>query len=233
MYCANCRSDVDVMNGYCSKCGVAVSARLCPKGHVMDPSWSECRLCSPSSIPAAGSKGRTLAENPAAVAPPPGGFVKGATLLEDLPLRGSVKGATIADLPGPAARPAKSRTVFDPGLAAGVTPQKTAAVPMPKLVGWLVSFSHDPSGEDFRLREGRNLIGSSGDCDIVIDHPSVSAKHAVIMFREGKFQLRDNDSTNGTYVNGEDVFGKGAVVIENGSRLRIGDSECVLYAIAQ
>ena len=30
------------------------------------------------------------------------------------------------------------------------------------------------------------------------------------MFRDGSFLLRDSDSTNGTYLNGKDIFGEGA-----------------------
>lgn len=223
MYCANCKSDVAVSNGYCSRCGVSISATLCPKGHVMDSSWNDCHVCSPAPD-GGGKKGRTFVENqlPQA-APVVGGFVRGATLLEE---QAAHPGGRQTRADPPVAVKSKGRTVFDPGLASG-----TSGAPLPKLVGWLVTFSHNSSGDDFRLREGRNVIGSDDDCDIVLNHGSVSAKHAVIMFRDGRFQIRDNDSTNGTYVNGEDIFGKGALVIEGGESIRIGDSDCILYPI--
>lgn len=247
MYCSNCQTDVEVKNGYCSRCGTAMSARLCPNGHVMDPSWSECRYCTPSAK-SGGVKGQTLVEAEGGESPAPGGFVKGATLLEE-PVSGhgtkgrtlvegsggqvegaSLKGQTVVDTGGPGTGGSKKRTVFDPGLADGKT---AAPQQLPKLVGWLVTFSLDPSGTDFRLREGRNVIGADPDeCDLVIKNDdSVSGQHAVVMFREGQFQIRDNDSTNGTYVNGRDIFGEGAVMIQNLDRIRLGNVELVLYAI--
>lgn len=251
MYCANCRIEVEAPNGYCSRCGMAINARLCPNGHVMDPSWSECKYCPPGAQakPAAGGfgKGRTVVEGPGGglASPPAGGFVKGATLLEDPVASGfSGKGRTVVEGAGPKGPSApesgagrgKQRTVFDPGLAgaaAGAPAEKVPAAPKPKLVGWLVTFSLDASGADFRVREGRNVIGAdSADCDIVLSGaPSVSGRHAVLMFREGRFQLRDNDSTNGTYVNGEDVFGQGAVTVKDRDRIRVGEVELLLVAL--
>lgn len=236
MRCPTCKSDVDGTNGYCNRCGTSLTARLCPRGHLMDPSWAECRYCSPqggAGNAAPGSKGRTVVENPG---PRPGGFIAGATLLEGgLP----GKGATVVERGGGSgafsgAKPpgGKAATVFDPGPAgqvAGATPRG----PRPRLAGWLVSFSTDPSGDDFRLHEGRNVIGSdASECEVALPgEASVSGKHAVVIFRDGVFQVRDNDSTNGTYVNGEDIFGKGAVVLKNLDRLRIGKVDFVLYAI--
>ena len=44
------------------------------------------------------------------------------------------------------------------------------------------------------------------ECDIVIGNDaSLSGKHAVIICRDGPLQIRDNDSTNGTYVNGKRI----------------------------
>jgi hypothetical protein len=249
MYCANCRTDVAVNNGYCSQCGTPLNTRLCPNGHIMDVTWTECRYCSTSAkgdggvVP--GSKGRTVIETGPTMTVPPsgvgaasGGFVKGATLLEggaaSTPKGGTVhesqlpKGKTVVE--GPTGGRQKARTVFDSGTSDA--PQTTA---QPRLVGWLVSFSHAQWGEDYRLREGRNIIGADpNECDIVIQNdPSLSGKHAVIIFREGQFQIRDNDSTNGTLVRGVDIFGKGGVPIVNLDTLRLGKTEFTLYTIQQ
>jgi hypothetical protein len=245
MYCSNCRADVAAANGgYCSQCGTPLNTRLCPNGHIMDVSWTECRYCAAGArvggpaIP--GAKGRTVIETPSATATP-GGFVKGATLLEGSasPVKGrtlheggaAAKGRTMVD--GPAGGRPKARTVFDSGSgpAPGASPPKA----QPKLVGWLVTFSHVPSGEDYRLREGRNILGSDvAECDIAVaGDTSISGKHAVIVFRNGQFQIRDNDSTNGTYVNGKDIFGEGAVAVSNLDTIRLGTTEFVLYTLQQ
>jgi hypothetical protein len=73
-----------------------------------------------------------------------------------------------------------------------------------KLVGWLVSFTIDPNGVDFKLYEGRNIVGSDPACDIVVatDH-TVSVKHLTILFRMGVYKFKDEMSTNGTFINDE------------------------------
>ncbi len=71
-----------------------------------------------------------------------------------------------------------------------------------KLTGWLVSYTMDPLGVDFRIYEGRNIIGSDPQCDIVIPNdPSVSGRHLTILFRMGIFKFKDELSTNGTFIN--------------------------------
>jgi hypothetical protein len=71
-----------------------------------------------------------------------------------------------------------------------------------KLTGWLVSYTIDPLGVDFRIYEGRNIIGSDPQCDIVINgDSSVSSKHLTILYRMGVFKFKDELSTNGTFIN--------------------------------
>ena len=74
-----------------------------------------------------------------------------------------------------------------------------------KLVGWLVTYSLDAMGTDFKLFEGRNIIGRDMNCNITINDSTVSATHAVILFRSGKYSISDQQSTHGTFVNGEDI----------------------------
>jgi hypothetical protein len=69
------------------------------------------------------------------------------------------------------------------------------------VVGWLVALNGEQKGEDFRIREGQNAIGSSAECEIVLRDQAVSAKHASLRYRDHKFVLTDLDSTNGTYLN--------------------------------
>lgn len=69
-----------------------------------------------------------------------------------------------------------------------------------KLVGWLVSYSVDDMGRDFRLYEGRNRIGTKSSNDITISTDlTISGHHATILFRGNKFYLKDELSSNGTF----------------------------------
>lgn len=69
------------------------------------------------------------------------------------------------------------------------------------VVGWIVAQNGNHRGEDFRIYDGKNIIGTAADCDIVITDPYLSAKHCTIRHENGNFQLTDLDSMNGTFVN--------------------------------
>src|SRR5271169_892979 len=49
------------------------------------------------------------------------------------------------------------------------------------------------------------LIGRQEDCDLRLDHKSVSKMHCVLVKTDGLLMLRDLGSTNGTRVNGTRV----------------------------
>ena len=58
------------------------------------------------------------------------------------------------------------------------------------------------------LRRGRYIIGQDRKNEIVVDAPSVSAKHAQLTVEsEEEFQIEDLGSANGTLVNGEPAHG--------------------------
>ena len=61
-----------------------------------------------------------------------------------------------------------------------------------------------PPDAEFRVA-GTAKVGRSRDNDIFIVDPSVSRSHAVLDVRNGELVVRDNGSTNGTFVNGERV----------------------------
>ena len=49
------------------------------------------------------------------------------------------------------------------------------------------------------------LVGRKEDCDLRLDHKSISKLHCVIVKTDGLLLLRDLGSTNGTRVNGQRV----------------------------
>ena len=64
-----------------------------------------------------------------------------------------------------------------------------AAAPTPLL-------ALDWSGQTAEL-----LVGRGPDCDVVLEHPTVSRRHARLHYRDGTWILHDLDSKNGTSVN--------------------------------
>jgi hypothetical protein len=73
--------------------------------------------------------------------------------------------------------------------------------PKGAVVGWFVAMNGNQMGQDFRVLEGQQVLGSAADCDIILDEPSVTSHHASLRHKDGKFVLTDLDSTNGTFIN--------------------------------
>jgi|SRR5665213_1277640 len=69
------------------------------------------------------------------------------------------------------------------------------------VVGWFVALTGPQRGEDFRIREGPNTIGSEPDADIVLRDSAISGKHASLRYKDQKFTITDLDSTSGTFLN--------------------------------
>jgi pSer/pThr/pTyr-binding forkhead associated (FHA) protein len=74
------------------------------------------------------------------------------------------------------------------------------------IAGWLLVLTGKHKGEDFRLREGKNTVGSAPDCEAVLTDEHVSVKHANITVKRsnettGSYTVVDLDSTNGTFLN--------------------------------
>lgn len=92
-----------------------------------------------------------------------------------------------------------------------------------KLVGWLVTYSSDELGIDFKLYEGRNIIGRDVDCNITVNDGRVSGKHAVLLFRANKYSITDSQSSHGTFVNDEDIELE-PFYLKDGDIIRIGNT---------
>ena len=92
-----------------------------------------------------------------------------------------------------------------------------------KLVGWLVSYSLDELGVDYRLYEGRNIIGRNDECNITVDDGKVSGEHAVLLFRADKYSITDRQSSHGTFVNGEDIDLEPRY-LKDGDKIRVGNT---------
>jgi hypothetical protein len=108
--------------------------------------------------------------------------------------------------PGPPAVTVKTRLESDPPreTATQATTRRTVVLSdkrKPPVVGWFVALTGQQKGEDFRVREGPNIIGSASDADIVLRDNAISGKHASLRYKDQKFTITDLDSTNGTFLN--------------------------------
>ena len=72
---------------------------------------------------------------------------------------------------------------------------------------WVLKFiSGKYQGGEFALKEGREyVVGRSSECDMVLVEDMISRAHATFSVQNGVVYLRDNGSTNGSFVNGERI----------------------------
>jgi pSer/pThr/pTyr-binding forkhead associated (FHA) protein len=70
----------------------------------------------------------------------------------------------------------------------------------------------------------RMTIGRSRECELVVDDPNVSRRHAEVRRAGDSYVLVDLDSTNGVEVNGKRVK---RLDLSDGSRFTIGSTEIV------
>lgn len=64
------------------------------------------------------------------------------------------------------------------------------------------------------------LIGRSAECDIIVNHPEVSGRHAILaILPDGTVEIRDIGSKNGTFINGKKVL---VDVLRPGDKLSLG-----------
>jgi hypothetical protein len=125
--------------------------------------------------------------------------------------------------------PARTAPPPPPGLD-----DKTMLMPGPTgnkcVVAWLVVARGTFLGKDYRLPGGTARIGIDDGCDIrLLGDTYVSSRHAEICYRQGQYELRDLNSTNGTFVN--DVRVSEAILRDN-DRVRLGETHLVFTSLS-
>jgi pSer/pThr/pTyr-binding forkhead associated (FHA) protein len=78
-------------------------------------------------------------------------------------------------------------------------------------------------GARFELDGVRAVIGRSADCEVPIDVPAVSRRHAAILRESGQYFVEDLQSRNGTYLNDKRVTDR--LPLGEGDQLLICDQE--------
>ena len=92
----------------------------------------------------------------------------------------------------------------------------------------LVVLSEGMTGQSYELKVDRTTIGRVEDNTFPIAQPSVSSHHCEIYLRGNDVVVKDLNSTNGTYVNNQQVTTE--AVIKPGQILRLGQVEIRLEA---
>lgn len=75
---------------------------------------------------------------------------------------------------------------------------------MPALPAKLVVISSNFAGQEFSLTQNETVIGRGEDCHFIIDHRSISQKHAkIVREKNATYKIVDLNSKNGVKVSGE------------------------------
>lgn len=155
-------------------------AKFCENGHPMEQSWDICPYCRRTGIQLPAGRARQVD-----VETPPR--------------------AGMAPVSADAAGLNQTRIELTPDSLATRQPDADKTLMHPttsrQLVGWLVVLDGPQRGEDFRLRDGQNVIGSGPVADIRLQGEAVDARHASLRHRSGAFSLTDLDSHKGTFLN--------------------------------
>ena len=94
-----------------------------------------------------------------------------------------------------------------------------------RIVGWIMSYSLDPMGVDYRIYEGNNTIGRDAGNSITITKDStISGKHVNILYKKGSFWIKDEMAANGTFLNEEELEIEKAYPLHDGDSIRLGNT---------
>lgn len=195
----------------------------CPEcRNALDPSWKLCPYCEAKK-----KAGDKTSRMPSAAASPPAAASRTSTRID-------APGPAVA-ASGPAGR---GHTMVDSSPAgSGVA---RAGGGGRKLTGIVTSFTWSRLGQLFEVRDGRNFVGS-GDvssennrrCDICIaDDQIMSSAHFLILCQNGKYIISDNLSTNGTFVNDEQIDTRG-VELPDHAKIKAGATVFMFQKIIQ
>ncbi|MBN1574102.1 MAG: FHA domain-containing protein [Deltaproteobacteria bacterium] len=96
------------------------------------------------------------------------------------------------------------------------------------VTGWLVVTSGDRKGERFDIRGDEADVGRGTDCDVIIDHETVSGHHAKIRNEGGKYILYDLASRNGTFLNDKKIS---KAQLRDGDNITLGEMKFVFKSL--
>ena len=115
---------------------------------------------------------------------------------------------------------AKANTHICVSPVAQIDIEKRVADPHP---AYMLVVSGGIPGTMVRLSEQATRLGRSAECSFQISDITVSRDHAVVMTDElGSVQVRDEGSTNGTFVNGKRIHAHRLVELADGDRVQLG-----------
>ena len=88
---------------------------------------------------------------------------------------------------------------------------------------------HRVDAREWQLIPGPTVIGRSKNSNIQLgDSVKVSRSHAIVVFEDGRCTVMDNDSSNGTFVNGIRLMPGQIVPLNDGDQIQLGDQQLIV-----
>ncbi|MDH3446448.1 MAG: FHA domain-containing protein, partial [Deltaproteobacteria bacterium] len=188
--------------------------RKCAKGHSMDPSWETCPYCEAEQR----SNQRT----------------SGFGTIDAADRQRTRVGAA---RPGPATPNRVTRAMATPMDQGG----HVGAGDTRRITGILVTYTWLGQGEIFPIREGKNFVGSGEisseaehrDCDVCVPQDNtMSSEHALVLCRHGNYEIIDQISSNGTFLNGQMLKANQGTDLPNYAEIKTGSTLWTFIKIA-
>ena len=76
-------------------------------------------------------------------------------------------------------------------------------------------------GMEYLIEKEHTVIGRDKTSDITLKDPLISRQHAAIIYREGRYSIKDMESTNGTHMSGARIQ---QADLHHGDKFRVGDT---------
>jgi pSer/pThr/pTyr-binding forkhead associated (FHA) protein len=84
---------------------------------------------------------------------------------------------------------------------------------------------------DIELHDGEFAIGRSASCQLSLDDPLVSRRHATFKIFRGKIEIEDLGSRNGILLNGQRIESGATVTVRPGDKILIGSQELTVIEV--
>ncbi|HEY5536543.1 MAG TPA: FHA domain-containing protein [Ignavibacteria bacterium] len=208
MKCKVCNGENEADSRFCVDCGSPLlrdSTKVCANGHIYSSNLNKCPFCPSDDLKRKAGINNLFSE-------------------DDTSTFFTNKSDKTTKIIQSQEKSAKSRTII-----VGSESDNFALLTHGRiLIGWLVTFTWVKEGEDFKIFEGRNLISGSPNVEIYLNDPAVSSPHCMILSRAGIIKIKDEMSTNGTFINGTEIS---EAELFDGDILKIGKTELLFRTV--
>ena len=87
-----------------------------------------------------------------------------------------------------------------------------------------LEFDLDGNQSKVELKKETTMIGRATEADLRFEDDEMSRKHCSIIQKDGKFFVRDENATNGTFLNDQLLNASELYELKNEDELRVGNT---------